>query len=719
MERIRAALEAHRREGPAAAEELYRAALAAGDGLRGEARAATVDWLAIAENGLGEALLARGAALEGVRSVERAERQLELEGLRSDYRSMLLSLLGELLIELGLPGRAEEPIARALELAEPAPGARPNYGVLFNAHLRRARQYLATGRSRDAAEAIDAVRDTFDWDGAAAVIGEERRVKNLGMLDVVGGTAWMDVALTEPAEAWRAVAAFERVGDGCRELDRFSAQGRLAHLELRRGDVAAASARLRALRAGTDGSAFEVLDPKELAWLASLEARAAELAGGDTRAARESLDHAFEVLLERWRGALRPGGAGFLRYGRARLVLEQLVALGDARDALDVAIRGAAWGVLWEAFGEPLPSVEEVQRELGGEHTACLVYVVGADRFFVLAFDDGELLRFESAALRRVEEGARELMAALRQAPGQLPPGARRRRADALATWSTALADELLPHALRPWLADKSHVRIVGAEELDGLAFEALAPDGEPLGLSCSVSYLPSLPVGVALARRAPDVVAKGTRLIVAPTLTPGVRARFPSLLPIELPHAAIARLRDALGAGDGDVRSAERATVSALASARGEGVGVVHVLAHGVQDLTRELRPVLLLAPGGLHPTGQLTVEEVRDLAVPELVVLSACRAGRGSERIGDAGAAHLGGALLQAGATCAVLSGEDLLLGAAVDLAEPFHRAHRDGASVGEALRRARQALVDGGSYSDPYHWALVHAYGLDAAD
>lgn len=718
-ERVGEAVRIHAAEGsPTAAEPHYRAALELAADLDAETRREQAAWLAIAHNGIGEALLARGEVLEGVRAIEGAER--ELEGLPDVYRSMLLSLLGELLIELGLPGRADEPIARALALARPVPGVSPNYGVLFNAHVRRIRQYLAVGRSRDAAEAVETCRRDYPWEAARAKIGEGRYARNRGTLSVLGGTAWMDLALdAEPDAAERAVEAFEEVGEGCRPIDCYTAEGRLAHLELRGGSVEAATARLADLRARTSAGEFGTLSAKELAWLASLEARAAELSGGGTADARARLGAAFADLLESWRGSVTPGGTGIQRYGRARLVLEQLVALASEEEALGAAIESAACGVLWEALGRPVPEVEEARAALAGESVACLVVVLGADRSFLLAFDDALTLRRELGSPRELSFHARELMHALRQAPAELSAGARRRREADLADHGGELGRALLPSDLHGWLAGKSHVRIVGAEDLEGLAFEVLPFGEETLGCSHAISYLPSLPVGVALARRRDDRGApeEGVRLIAAPALRDDVLGRFPSLTPFDLSPDDLAPVREAFGAGEDDVWRGARATVAALATARENGVGAVHLIAHGVQDRTRELRPVVLLTPDGRSPTGELGVDLVRALEIPDLVVLSSCRAGRGPDRIGDAGAAHLGGAFLQAGASCVVLSGEDLRLGAALAFAEHFHRGHRGGASVGEALRLGRVALRRS-AHDDPYYWSPLRAYGLDAA-
>jgi CHAT domain-containing protein len=136
----------------------------------------------------------------------------------------------------------------------------------------------------------------------------------------------------------------------------------------------------------------------------------------------------------------------------------------------------------------------------------------------------------------------------------------------------------------------------------------------------------------------------------------------------------------------------AEEASLSALRGALAANPDVVHLLAHGVDDVLRERGASILLAPSK-GDDGILGCAEAETLLSARLVVLSSCRAGSGPQRLGDDGAEHLGGACFVAGADCVILSP------AALDF---------------DATLAAREAVYSESRWRAPYFWALMQAVG-----
>jgi hypothetical protein len=140
----------------------------------------------------------------------------------------------------------------------------------------------------------------------------------------------------------------------------------------------------------------------------------------------------------------------------------------------------------------------------------------------------------------------------------------------------------------------------------------------------------------------------------------------------------------------------------------------VLHFFTHGLRDPELERPAGLLLAADGIHG-GRLWCGQAEDLAVPPLVVLSVCGAGRGPVREGSGPVTHLGGAFLFAGADAVVHSHSDLYELPTLALMEVLHARLAAGDSPAEALRRARCALVEGGEWTDPYYHGLLRVIGL----
>ncbi|MFH1144896.1 MAG: CHAT domain-containing protein [Candidatus Eisenbacteria bacterium] len=144
-----------------------------------------------------------------------------------------------------------------------------------------------------------------------------------------------------------------------------------------------------------------------------------------------------------------------------------------------------------------------------------------------------------------------------------------------------------------------------------------------------------------------------------------------------------------------------------------------LHICTHGVIDEETPLYSGFRLAPDPAgRDDGFLQAYEILPLSLPcELVVLSACRSGRGRVYAGE-GPLGLTRAFFHAGVQQAVVSLWSVDDRSTALLMERFHRGLAAGADAAEALREAKRALRDqtrpvqaeapGVSYDHPYFWA-----------
>src|SRR5262249_12459498 len=223
------------------------------------------------------------------------------------------------------------------------------------------------------------------------------------------------------------------------------------------------------------------------------------------------------------------------------------------------------------------------------------------------------------------ESGPRALARELASSPAVLGKEQRVQELESIRRCTEELGRRLLPQDSRLFASWKG-VYVVGADMLGGTPLEALSWQGQELGRAKAVCYLPSIPVGLALARRR-AALPRGDLdqlLVAAPTLPDdGTRA---SLAEISFDDAT----RRTLSAGYArtTVLTGKEATRSRLVEALARGPRVLDFLVHGGNDLYRELTGYLRLAPESGHPDGRLWCEDVLalDCTSPELVLLGAC---------------------------------------------------------------------------------------------
>jgi CHAT domain-containing protein/Tfp pilus assembly protein PilF len=169
--------------------------------------------------------------------------------------------------------------------------------------------------------------------------------------------------------------------------------------------------------------------------------------------------------------------------------------------------------------------------------------------------------------------------------------------------------------------------------------------------------------------------------------------------------------VRDALG-GDGAVlltgrEASEAAVKRASVDGRLADYRHVHFATHGVLGTGDGVQPALVLSLiGDDAEDGFLRLDEVTCLRLnADLVVLSACRTGGGRLDPGE-GVSGLARAFLYAGSrgvVCSLWAVDDETTEA---LMTDFYRRIRGGRPAADALRDAKQALVDAGK--PPRYWA-----------
>jgi CHAT domain-containing protein len=286
------------------------------------------------------------------------------------------------------------------------------------------------------------------------------------------------------------------------------------------------------------------------------------------------------------------------------------------------------------------------------------------------------------------------------------------RRDGSDAEGSAGLYRDVLAGALRDLPDAVTRLVLVPDKALFRLPFDALrpAPGAPPVAARYEISIAPSAALWLRW-RHAGDSAATGPAFVVADPVLPDPPGapvaeeteRGPAV-GVELgplPHArqearAIVR---ALGRTTRAVLGAEasEATVAAEDLRR---YGVVHFAAHAVIDDLHPDRSALVLSAGDAGSDGLLHVREIVRLDLGgAVVVLSACRSSAGP-LLGGEGPMSLARGFFQAGARAVVGSLWPLRDDEAASFVTRFYRHLGAGASVGDALARARRDAIESGA-------------------
>lgn len=439
------------------------------------------------------------------------------------------------------------------------------------------------------------------------------------------------------------------------------------------------------------------------------------------RELRPTLD---SFLARARQGPMEEAGVSLLHYDWSRAAWAELFESeldcaeeGDGPErAFDWLARLHAAGTLARALGLPAPGLPELRAELLGPHSALLAYAPGRvqSHAFWLTRSDLEVVRLGGS--RELEQAAREVEDALRaalqgSASSEQLRALQRGRLDARLDAAT---DLFLPSELQDRLAGQDAVHVVGLDDFGYVPFEALRGfDGRPVGFRLEIVHQPSLPLALALARRAaaapgprPGAVPRALLFLGSGDPARGGRPRLASL-PMEPSELDIAAL-DRAGLEVAVLGPSELPSLGAgLAEA-----SFAAFLAHGLYDPAR-LRPAgLLLDPE--RPGGAWFAGNFEERSAPPLVLVAACGADLAPLRRGDDGSGHLRAAFFRAGSACVAAATLPLELEATQTFLASVHRALADGQTAARAFLEARRELGSGDPAGIPEHALLLQLFG-----
>ena len=699
--------------------------------------------LASAEAGLSAALERWGATApfhrallrlvraQLLRRMGRSEDALEsLSKLEQDLASSVFQDYGDfaLVLQVNLHGeRAQvwrdlgvvELAARALEQERAAAQAsgQPQLVVAWRLH-RASLDLVVENFSRAVEEMQEVLSRAESSELPAALRAKARMLLGCALSEVEREHPGREARATRVLEG--ALQASELTGN-----DRLNVLLTLADLALRQRDAARAQRWLEAARQLVEnwprgeGEHF----PFQEGTLLSVHRARLALLGGAQEVLEERLAEmrvAFDAFLGAWANTpLRPGGVGFLHSGDRRLVLEilartTLAVEGQERGlpaVVELLLDAQCMGTLARRLRVEEATLAGVRSELVGRGELILLYLPSMDSSLLFVIDGEGLELHELPPRDSLRRAASEHFFAL----------ARTTRASSDDSVIEAqargleLVAQLLPAQVQARLAQAARVTVVGAELLGGVHFEALPlAGGALLGEAVALDHLPSLPVGLLLARRPLWPAQRDLLLASALEPDPEARVRWPALE--SLPWDARREELLTRGLGERRVTLLREATREGLERAGPRDFAVVHLLAHGVSDPARERGAGLLLASEGVpEDSGVLWCTDVEQLKWNGLTILSVCGAAAGPERRGDDKLADLGGAFLSAGASAVVLSSERVAYESTLELMGAFHRRLAAGERCAEALRAARASLAHDAGAAARYQAASFRLVGL----
>lgn len=416
-------------------------------------------------------------------------------------------------------------------------------------------------------------------------------------------------------------------------------------------------------------------------------------------------------LVHAWSQAPSPeGGIGFLFTRARRNLFQQAIAAsrrlhGDL-GGFKTLVEAQALGGLERGLALKAPSLADVQAALKPGSAGVLVFVPGDYELLVGCIDQTGLTWFKTRALRPILGRLRSLHQSLRKEinePGQAPT----------SKLAKEIGDHLWTKPIIERTADWDHVVLVGSELLDELPLLAVdfGKHG-PLGLHKPVSFVPSLPFLVHLARRADQASDTALEILAGAT---GLEALSPSgsslvpLPPVDWTQHGVDLESPGLQVIEGaDVSRSE------LTMALADEVELLTLLSHGVYDGTRLVPAGILLAGEDGEPGDFIWSEDLRGLAAPRFCVLLVCEMLRGLSRVGDGGAANPAGALLAAGSQAVLASASQLEMSTALEVFEGWRERWLAGEDLATALLQAKRRLPD--ELGSPgFRAQLLRAYGL----
>lgn len=605
--------------------------------------------------------LLRGISLEGLSDADRRDATALIAACRADLDVRL--------------GNHDEALRRILTWLR-----RPDVDALVQLRLRRTHvgYLLAAARFDEVPELVAATRKELPLTAA------EREL--FALYELAAQSARTDLSA---ADAIACAAQLQNLRTQSKQAyaQRWAAVLR-AQLALRQeGDDAteAALAAARAACAGVhDTAAQQCIETTAAALLLRAHRRGA-VVPDRLRQQRDAIENLWRQMREeRADTPTRPSGVGFLHYAFRRDVQALRVGLALALDDSSAGRERAA-DMLLCGSGDAVTLQAVRAQALAGDDHGVLLYLPGGDFSYVFAIDrrriEWALLASTPTLHARMREAEIAISGALAltESMADVDQEAEQRRwLREIELRVGALADELLPKAIRAAIQHWHRASLVGSEMLPTVPFECLPVDGEPLGHRIAVDRWPQVEFAVARAtakRRVGPLTASFF----------GKVTRSPA--DVGLAKAQVEPwFRDYAKAV---TWCEEECTLEALRAS--SPVDLLVLLLHG------ERRADRVRSHGLRFDDGFLGCEEVANLP-PCLgfVVIAACNAALGPNRFGEAMRADLSGAFLDRGATCVAASPFALRLAATRELLATAVPSLATGMAPAEALRRARVAMA-----------------------
>jgi CHAT domain-containing protein len=284
----------------------------------------------------------------------------------------------------------------------------------------------------------------------------------------------------------------------------------------------------------------------------------------------------------------------------------------------------------------------------------------------------------------------------------------------------------LLPVSVQKRLSELDTIEIYTAGILSYFPFETIRINSQYLGQTLPLEYYPSLSIRYQerqtsqVANRLENVAIFGgtfpdSNVNNCQQFLPGILQSYQHLT--ELP-GVLKELEVISELSPGDVNSfIGRTDQEEIIRNRQAGdCDIWHFATHGiVSDDYPELSGLVLPFKDNNEHDEILLVGEIPwfQIDVP-LVVLSACRTGRGKIVTGE-GILGLSRSFLIAGASSLVVSlwpVDDVVTSHLI--MKPFYRALFQGESTAKALQRARSEAIEGQVFAHPYYWASLVSIG-----
>ncbi|HKY33616.1 MAG TPA: CHAT domain-containing protein [Candidatus Polarisedimenticolia bacterium] len=360
-------------------------------------------------------------------------------------------------------------------------------------------------------------------------------------------------------------------------------------------------------------------------------------------------------------------------------------------DLLRVRIRAGSPAYSHVRYPRPL-SLKEMQASVLGDDEVLLEYSLGEEASVLWQIEKTRTLVRLLPGREEVEAQVRELAAALAGA-GLAGDAVRKRAAATLGRW---LLPERLPEGRR--------LLIVPDGALHHLPFEALPAEGRYLIEKHEIAYLPSASTLELLRSSRTGARRSGFLGIGDPPASASLG--FP-----RLPHSREELQKVAARYPQGQVRLllGADATKKAMRSAGPARFGILHFATHALIDEEEPSRSGILLG-GDLPGEHLLTLNEIFGLRLSaDLVILSACRTGRGRLTDGE-GIVGMTRGFLFAGARAVSVSLWNVSDRSTAELMRLFHQSFSAGRPAAAALREAKLAMLASSvpGYRDPGRWA-----------